>query len=366
MPKTPKTIVSIISAQPTPNYLLIREIFQPGDDLLFITSKTMENKIDFIAKTLNWVNAPISKVILPKGAEEKWNSMCKSVEKALSHDKQYAVNLTGGTKYMALAIHSVFSSYHSTFYYIPYPRNVMLVGNKEKPIETRLTVEEYMSIHGHTIKCGRPFHSSQGAEAFLKHFCSGHIDYETINKLRAYRDKNIIIKNIEEKEDEEKKPRIPNLQVFIDSLNGVDFVPATQGRLSKAECQYLTGGWFEEYVYYLIQKEVQPTDLQLGVKIASTNNDLDVVFTAGNKLFVIECKTGIGNESMLNQIAYKAAALKEYIKGLSANSYIYALAQESESWDSIPSAMGIHYYGRDWFVKEEKREQLIADLKKHI
>ena len=52
---------------------------------------------------------------------------------------------------------------------------------------------------------------------------------------------------------------------------------------------------------------------------------MDVVFTKGNKLYVIECKTSVESEYLFNQIVYKASALKEKLLGLSANSFIFSL-----------------------------------------
>ena len=44
--------------------------------------------------------------------------------------------------------------------------------------------------------------------------------------------------------------------------------------------------------------------------IIKHNNELDVCFIKANKLFVIECKTGVTNESLFNEIVYKVCALK--------------------------------------------------------
>ena len=354
-----KTIVSIISAQPTPNYLLIREIFEPGDELLFITSTMMKQNIEYIVNTLDWDTVSTTTIYLKPGAEERWNEMCDTIESKLNEEKYYAVNLTGGTKYMALAVQRVFEKHNATFYYIPFPRNVMLVDNKEIPITTRLNVEEYLSIHGREIKHSSPIRDFNEAKHILTKFCNGDLgsdDYYTIDKLRCYRNKNITISNIEHTiEDDEKKPSIPNLSHFLEEIN---FAPNNFGRLSKAENQYLTGGWFEEYVYYYIQQEIQPTDILLGVKLATTNNDLDVVFIKSNKLFVIECKTGIDREKMLTDIAYKSAAIKDYLKGISAYSYIFALSKDAENWTKISNSMGIGYYGRDYFVDNKKQASL--------
>lgn len=357
-----KTIVSIISAQPTPNYLLIRELFEPGDKLMFITSTKMQPNIKPIVDTLCWKNVDISEVVLCDGEEERWEPMCNSIKKVLNENVHYAVNLTGGTKYMALAVQSVFENYNSDFYYIPFPRNVILTKNGEQSINTRVSVVEYMSMHGHKIKSGETIRSFEDAKEMLTTFLHklDHTKFDVIDKLRAYRNSDTCISWIEKKADNGQKPSIPNLSNFLKSIG---FKPHKDDNLSKYEIQYITGGWFEEYVYYLIQHNIGINDILFGVKLNKTNNDLDVVFTKDNRLYVVECKTGIEKGSMLNQIAYKSAALNEYLKGLSSKSYIFALASSNADWLKIPTQMGITYFGRDFFEKEDKTQELLNKLK---
>ena len=140
-----RTIVSIISEQTIPNYLFIKEMFHPGDQLMFISSKKMSNRIEWIENTLDWNLLDPQHIILKKdGDEEDWASMTSQIEKALSKEGEYIVNLTGGTKYMALAVQSVFSRYASRFFYIPYPQNRILSTNDktESPIAYRASTDE--------------------------------------------------------------------------------------------------------------------------------------------------------------------------------------------------------------------------------
>ena len=53
-----------------------------------------------------------------------------------------------------------------------------------------------------------------------------------------------------------------------------------------------------------------------------------MVFTKGNKLFVIECKTGVQSERLFNEIVYKVCAIREALLGVSSYSYIFSLKQD--------------------------------------
>ena len=50
-----RVIVNIISEQTIPNYLFIKEIFQPGDSLLFIASQKFSERIGWIVQSLGFV-----------------------------------------------------------------------------------------------------------------------------------------------------------------------------------------------------------------------------------------------------------------------------------------------------------------------
>lgn len=346
-----KIIVSIISQQPIPNYLFIREMFEPGDQLMFITSTKMESNIQPIVDTLGWSSKIEQDIIVfPKGKEEDWSVMCEMIRSRLNKGSHYAVNLTGGTKYMALAVQKVFEDYNSDFYYIPFPRNVILTSKGELEIITRLTVEEYMSIHGHKIRSGKLTQPFDYAQKYFRLFTDGFDlnDFKLIDHFRSLRNskKPLMVQDVENSLELQNGSQL-DVAAFFEKCA----YPCPKG-LSRYDFQYLTGGWFEEYVYYLIQRDINPTDIKIGVKLNETNNDLDVVFTKNNSLYVVECKTGIEGGSMLNQIAYKCAALNDYLRGLSAKSFVFALAKDDID-AKIPKSMGVSYFGRKYFTDQE-------------
>ena len=290
-----KTIVSIISEQTIPNYLFIREMYLPGDSLLFISSDKFKARIDWIVNALDYrFPCEIGKVVFPSEGEERWLDMQDCLLKVLSKDKHYLVNLTGGTKYMSLLVQHVFEQFgYSEFAYIPYPKNHMLVptNNEGTPLKYRISVREYMSNYNVSYTEKEVVEDVSYTNAFFKWFISGHLNFEIVNLLRCYRDKKQVeIEKVETCEGTEKRPQIKGLDDFIHKIH---FPVKKEGVLCRQEIEYLTGGWFEEYIYHQIKEKINPQDIRLGVLIKRTEshnqNDLDVVFTYGNKLFVIEC-----------------------------------------------------------------------------
>jgi hypothetical protein len=368
-----RTIVSIISEQTVPNYIFIKEMMSKGDKLMFISSKRFENRISWIQDALNVESDRIIPLLLSNpDDEERWQLMSSSIEKALDKETKYLVNLTGGTKYMSLAVQRVFEKFDSEFYYIPYPKNSLLtpMGTDEhKPIKYRLSIKEYLTSYGVQYKEKQRVLTEDYTEIFFHNFIAGNLDYTIVDLLRDYRNrKNSDIKMIEngayfKEENPLQNRKIEGLVTF---LSQIKFPMANEGMLTSYETQYITGGWFEEYVYNQFVKHIKPQSIAIGLEIKNTDrtnqNDLDVVFTFGNKLFVVECKTGIDGNKMFNETVYKATAIKETVLGLSANTYIFSLASADERFSTIAKNLGIRYYDRSYFENPEKFNELIKTI----
>jgi hypothetical protein len=275
---------------------------------------------------------------------------------------------------MISAVPKAFDDFDAEFFYIPFPKNIILKINDEtsRNIKYRMSIKEYFNCNNTSISAKKDCHQDEKyTNSIFKKFVGGHLDFDVIEKIRiGYREKKVNIKEVETRieteEDNGKKPQIPNLSKF---LSGISFPLEDLNFLSKKDTVYLTGGWFEEYVYSLIKSEIKPQDIQLGIDLPITENkhiskrDLDVVFTYENKLFVIECKTGIDKEKMLNDTVYKAAALKnERLGKLSASTSIFSLSGENEQFKDIAMAMSIVFYDKSFFTDAEKSQSIISDI----
>ena len=88
--------------------------------------------------------------------------------------------------------------------------------------------------------------------------------------------------------------------------------------LAKDEIIYLTGGWFEEYifneVYDLVRDDILD-DAMIGIKIESLSgavNELDIAFIKDNVFYYIECKTlgeGRKEKDIISEEVYKKGAI---------------------------------------------------------
>lgn len=343
-----KTIVNIITEDnPIPAYLFIKEKYEDGDKLMYISAKDTEDDLDALSELFNVPATHIEEIVLKNDMDEfTYEKICRTVLGYLKPGVNYCVNLAGGTRYMALAVQQVFERFGAEFYYVQVEENMMVKSIFDNsinddddyfyPIRHRMKIGEYLRAHeiDHNLREGnhRPIRSEVQAgiifDLFARQELSRH-DYDTLEQLRTYyrNRRRVDINSLEMCSDE--KQAVPYLSDFLEHIG---FVPKVSKYLYKDELEYLTGGWFEEYVYYFVQRYIKPQDLALGVEISRGNlrhkNELDVVFTKGNKLFVIECKTGVQTERLFNEIVYKVCAIREALLGVSCYSYIFSLKRD--------------------------------------
>lgn len=347
-----KTLVNIITEDnPIPAYLFIKEKYEEGDRLMYISAKDTEDDLDALSELFSVPATLIDEIVLKHDMDEfTFEKICRVVLAHLNEETLYCVNLAGGTRYMALAVQQVFERFNSQFFYVHLEENLIvqsvfqgsIFDNDDYfyPIRYRMTIAEYLHAHEieHNLKSQNhsPIRSEKETALIFKLFSKHSLtnqDYETLELIRIhYRGRKKINIKIVEETGINKKPPVPGLSSF---LWHIGFVPEDKDSLNKDELDYLTGGWFEEYVYYQVKKHIKPQDIAMGVVISREGiqhrNELDVVFTKGNKLFVIECKTGVETERLFNEIVYKVCAISELLLGVSCQSYIFSLKKDDRN-----------------------------------
>ena len=379
-----KTIVNIISREhPLAAYLFIKEYYEAGDKLLFVSANENFDCITPLVNTLKIDKEMVQRIVLRRDSDKyTYERICRIISCAIDKHAEYYVNLAGGTRYMALSVQHVFSNYHSTFFYIQTRENLIvktifdnsIFDNDDEiiPIRYKMKLNEYFEVYGltHDLDTPKPMVAEEQQtqmlfEMFAKRKLSSS-DYKIMEVLREkYRNwKYINIDEVEHTVNDSMIP-IPNLSKF---LKYIKFEPSVKGFLQHGELDYLTGGWFEEYIYQLIKKNIDPDDIAMGVRIDGCteirhDNELDVCFIKNNQLFVIECKSGISSESMFNEIVYKVSALKEVLLGLDCQSYIFSLKKDpTGDLKKIAKYMGITFCDFDVLTKEDKLKKVLKKI----
>ena len=339
-----RTFVCIVDQEAIINYIFLREALGYDDSILLIAAKQYSEQAKNFGN-LYADNYEIEYLILEEyGDEIIWDKMCRTFRSHLKREEHYYVNLSGGTRLMSIAVQQVFKESHALFFFIPFDRNIVVhsqIDNNNDnnddifyPIKHKVSVEEYLMVNQLTYKSKQPSQPFSYTKHFCELFTNGMFsqqDFEVLEELRDLRNNYITLSNAS------KHAITPKILAF---LKFVEFKPEHPHQLAPTEVQYLTGNWFEEYLYHTLKEVINPDDIALGVEMRKVNgetcNDIDIAFTLNNQLYAIECKTGVGKRSLFNQIVYKACALNEALLGIRSFSFIFSL---NTDYDTILQRM---------------------------
>lgn len=321
-----KIIVSLVSEQTIPNLEFIKEKFNKNDELLFITTTSMENNgnREWILNALG-KEIPYETIIVDAFSFDDIES---KLAESLNDEDLYLVNLTGGTKIMSLAVYDFFKSLNSQIFYLTgRGQYIKIHPGRTKPVfelKTNTSLSEYMIAYGfNIINKSTPLFNFEQSKNVLQYFLNNFDDEndpEILEKLRKGRSKGI--KDIDS---------IEGLRLFINKL---EIKPKSENKLSKYECRYLSGDWLEEYLYYFLQIELDVSDFEIGlgwnVEKKGNPNEFDVLVMKNNKLYLFECKTSIyldleKNKTFISDTIYKSDSLRNKL-GLFAQSIVFTLS----------------------------------------
>ncbi len=215
-------------------------------------------------------------------------------------------NLTGGTKLMYAGALAACKKVNATPFYFNDSNNKIIYLNdfKSEDIRPIENVETFIALN-----CPDLFISEDGIvdSDFLDNverekctnflFKNRYIIASVYKKINGYTESNadfsIDNKNIKVEKLKDQK--------CVVSINNSNF----SFKEFENFAQYICGGWFEEYVYLKLlklQTEGVIKDIRLNFQIGLHDNsvivkdneyqEIDIIFTDGKKLFIIECKAG--------------------------------------------------------------------------
>ena len=335
--------VCLISGQAAPNLLPILDTQFKPHKAIFIVSKAMKEKAKYLEDVFNKKGV---KVIDSLSLEDEYDfekmehQLIDLVSKY--ENENIALNVTGGTKLMAISAQQVFSMKNKPIFYLDTDENrIIFISKKENneiiPTQTLKAKNEldiYFSSYG--FKLIKKYteinedleHISEG---FIKHYDNCKNDLPLLNKYASLSEKDgfkVIIEKAER-----------NINSFADllfDLSDNNVIQYNQDNHSvnfknKKHKEFLNGVWLEEYAYKTIKEINAIDDIAFSVDVGNhkyqlnkseydiqnkgNKNEFDIAFIAKNKLHIIECKTQKlerGNGIKAEDILYKLETLKDY------------------------------------------------------
>lgn len=364
-------IIILISDQLIQNVMFIKWFLknkpQTDLDLVCITSPEMEkkHKMEAMENALAGTRKFFSAIRKITVDENDVKSIIRELEKAGFDRASYReihINTTGGTKPMSIAGFEFFKDWNNAvFYYQPILNPLRVIypePSEAEEVEIPITLREYFAAYGVSFdtdcRCVKDWEYNRKVFPLIEEFKSernlfmkiqndnhfkpklkkGPLEFENMNRER--------LKNSLEVEDPQSA--IARLRLASEKFG------FGRERITGRQIKYMTGGWFEEFVYQKIKEEKKLSDefiaLNLIIRKNHTNhpvdqepeektrklpNELDVVYIEGlmNPVFhIVECKSFLDEESqskLLTDTLYKMQALKKDF-GLNVRSHLYTMS----------------------------------------
>jgi len=351
------THILLVSAQAAPNLLpTLDPELRPGEAVLVVSGK-MQKRAEDLERVLREAGVQTSRV----DAENEHD--LGSLEEAflrIAEDKaghRIALNLTGGTKLMALAAQNVASTAGWASFYVDVDTDEAIPLDRTQPtraLAPALGLSHYLQAYGfRREKSTPPAPLREGADELLQTLVTqvgslerplGQLNWlaeqaERNNRLSVQmndaqldsRSLNALLRNFEE---------AGLLRLVGEAIHFTD-APARS---------FAKGGWLERHVFRRVAAlrddlgmRDQEANLHL-IDAEGVRNELDVAFIARNRLFVIECKTSRmdGERSeKANDTLFKLAEVCRRVGGLGARAMLVSYRQMREAELQLASALGI-------------------------
>jgi hypothetical protein len=323
------THICIVSGQPIPNYIpVLDKDFRPKEVILLVTEQ-MHARAEALTKVLKERCGCKVQSIAIKGEydmQEMKEKVLAQILKLKEEKENIALNLTGGTKPMAIAAYNTFrDADFPTFYFTERTNEVLQMESGERFIlqPPKIHIEDYFQLYGYPVRSKNKITRTVPQErqkigdtlvADNEHFARAlsTLNYD-ISEARRNNPNTLTVHL--------NYPNTPNLKEIINLLEKHKLLTLRGSSvqfINKDALQYANGGWLEEYVFNEIKNIPNIQDIALNIEIENErkgikqNNELDVAFLHKNILYILECKTkNYKGEEQAQHELYKLETLKK-------------------------------------------------------
>ena len=354
---TPSIHVLLVSAQAAPNLLpALDPELKPKEVILLVTGK-MAARAASLEGVFSEVAVKVTRVTLDD--EHDFDALEKVLlDLAASRDgEDIALNVTGGTKLMALAAQSVAQLAGWRVFYVDVDTDEVIwlgQGTQRKKLVAQLRLPHYLKGYGFHLEQGieRPSPDRRHNEllqAMISQVGSLEVALGQLNFLAqvAEEKKRLYIELSPEQQDSR------SLEALLRNFEtaGVLTVEGNKIRFSSEQDRSFTkGGWLEHHVY----RSISALHSELGVRDKAANlvvadlsdvkNELDVAFLARNRLFVIECKTARMDNARAgkaNDTLFKLSEICRRVGGLGTRGMLASYRPLADSEKKLAKALSI-------------------------
>jgi hypothetical protein len=349
--------ILLVSGQAAPNLLAALDPALKPKEAVLMVSKKMQAQAEALETVLN--EAGVKTARIPLEDEHDFAKLENALLEVASarEGQSIALNVTGGTKLMALAAQSVAQAYGWPVFYVDVDTDEVIwlgKGRKRHALEHQLRLSHYLRGYGFTLKNGveRPQPNQRHndlLQTLISQIGSLEQPLSQLNWLgqQAEEKKSLSIKLTPQQQSNHHLDAL--MRNFSDA--GVFRVEGeTLTFKDENERSFAKGGWLEHHVYRTVCTAT--SDLKIRDKAANlfvsdadnVDNELDVTFMARNRLFVVECKTARMDKPeapKANDTLFKLSEICRRVGGLGTRGMLASYRPLRESEKRLAKALNI-------------------------
>ena len=329
---TPTMQVCLVSDQAAANLLpALDPALKPREVVLMVSGK-MRVRADALDAVLREAGIATHRVEL---ADEHDYARLETalLEVASDRDGQsIALNVTGGTKLMALAAQAVAVAANWAVFYVDVDTDEVIwlaPVPRRQPLQQQLRLRHYLGGYGFTLDEGieRPPRERRHDDllrTLITQVGSREQPLAQLNWLAQQAEDRRSLRATLTEQQADSRALAALLREFEDA-GSLAIEDTTLIFASEAERDFVKGGWLERHVFQTIDglsRELALRDKAANLVVCDANgvkNELDVAFLARNRLFVIECKTARMDRPeapKANDALFKLAEISRRVGGL--------------------------------------------------
>ncbi|MCK9228433.1 MAG: DUF1887 family CARF protein [Syntrophorhabdaceae bacterium] len=357
--------VCMVSGQPIPNLIPLKIAGLRPDKVINLVSPGMQTRAERLRKIANeWGVVVEERPIVPYDLQAARDT-CLGVLADYESD-DVLLNVTGGTKLMALAAFEVFREEKKRIIYVDTEDEriqVLSPGQATIPFESVIKVRSYLAAYGQTITSHRTNPGkAQGNRQITRAFIQNIGEYSwAISILNGYAAPHRKTRTFPLQVAVDERPReVPELREILFLLEEKEVIGFQDDKIvfpDLATVEFLSGGWLEEYVFDAASS-IPHSDVKMGVTVEwahggsrPTVNEYDVIFTYNNRLYLIECKTrrfsGADREDINSDIIYKLESLRDAAGGLYGKGMLVSYQKLTDAQKKRLAVNGLEYCDRN-------------------
>lgn len=348
--------ICLVSAQAAPNLLPALDPELKPEEIVLLTSQKMHYAADALRTV--FMELGIRSTIIPLNDEHNYQVIEETMLEIAQQreDQEIVLNLTGGTKLMALVAHTVAQAADWRSFYVDADTDSITWLDKQmagKKLAEQLRLRHYLKAYGFELEATPERPQATRAQRTLMQTLINEIGSleTTLTQLnwltqQAENERCLEVKMSPQQTDSR------SLEALLRNFEEAGMLQVKQNIIhypDETARSFVKGGWLELYTYDCVAQVtgelgIRDKAANLVVNNRGVKNEMDIAILARNRLFIIECKTARMDKPQApkaNNALFKLAEICRRIGGLGTRGMLASYRPIADAERKLAKALNI-------------------------